>query len=98
MSFEIPTRAQIVEDLQNQEVIFSFEKKDGDIRHMRATLAKSLIPEDKMPKNFDSISSEEIVRCFDLDINEWRSFRINSLKFWGTIEESSAEDLEVAGI
>lgn len=61
----------------------SFEKvKDGQIREMRATLNPDLIPEDKMPKGGSvdqSAGSDTALRVFDLDLNEWRSFRIDKV-------------------
>lgn len=61
----------------------SFEKvKDGSIREMRATLKPALIPEDKMPKGNSvdqSVGGDTTLRVFDLDLNEWRSFRIDKV-------------------
>lgn len=78
----IPTRSEVIQRLQNGETRFSFEKADGTIREMRATLAKTMIPEDKLPKNFKQLSTEEVVRCFDLDKQAWRSFTIAKLREW----------------
>lgn len=61
----------------------SFEKvKDGQIREMRATLKPDLIPEDKMPKGGSvdqGAGNDTTLRVFDLDLNEWRSFRIDKV-------------------
>lgn len=78
----IPTRPEIIQRLQLGETRFSFEKADGTVREMRATLAKTLIPEAKIPKNFQQLSKEEVVRCFDLDKEAWRSFTIAKLREW----------------
>lgn len=78
----IPTREEIVTRLQTGPTRFSFEKADGTIREMRATLAKTLIPENKMPKSFKELTKETVVRCFDLDKDAWRSFTIAKLREW----------------
>ena len=69
--------------LKETIVNLSFEKvKDGSIREMKATLNSELIPEDKMPKTESSVQvthNEDILRVFDLDLNEWRSFRIDKV-------------------
>lgn len=47
---------------------------------MVATLAKELIPEDMQPKSDKPIKeNNEVVRVFDTVIQQWRSFRIDSL-------------------
>ena len=76
--------AQEVVDLLKQGVVsLSFTKvKDGAVRNMLATLRADLIPEDKMPKsgNLDeSVVGQSAVRCFDVDLGEWRSFRPDTL-------------------
>ena len=70
--------AQEVVDLLKQGVVsLSFTKvKDGAVRNMLATLRVDLIPEDKMPKsgNLDeNVVGQSAVRCFDVDLGEWRS-------------------------
>jgi hypothetical protein len=49
---------------------------------MRATLVSDKIPEDKLPKtdvNSNTEKNQIAVRVFDLDVNDWRSFRVDSL-------------------
>ena len=66
----------ILEGLQNGSVLVVFTKADGSTREMHATLCKSLIPEDKHPKEENSsVVSSENQRVFDLKLKEWRSFR-----------------------
>ena len=49
---------------------------------MRATLDMKLIPEDKRPTTTLETLNEkkETVRVYDLDVEGWRSFRVNSLQ------------------
>lgn len=56
-----------------------FEKTDGSLRTMKATLFPELIPtvpESNNPRK----QSEAAIRVFDLDKKEWRSFRFDSVK------------------
>jgi hypothetical protein len=49
---------------------------------MKATLVSDMIPEDKMPKtdaNANTEKNQVAVRVFDLGVNDWRSFRVDSL-------------------
>lgn len=77
-----PTRDKILKDLRTGIVSFSFKKKNGDLREMKATLAVRLMPEDKIPEtdhNF-SLKSTDTIRCFDTEIKDWRSFNVNTLE------------------
>lgn len=77
------TYEQIVNALRLGVVNLSFTKvKDGAVREMRATLVSDQIPEDKMPKTDSNANLEKnqvAVRVFDLDVQDWRSFRVDSL-------------------
>lgn len=61
-----------------------FQKKDGSERTMRCTLSDVVIPEEKKPKGTGRASSDEVLPVFDIDIMEWRSFRLDSVKSWST--------------
>lgn len=71
----------LLEMLVNGVATIEFTKKDGTDRIMKCTLSRSVIPIDAQPKN-ESIptKSEEAQRVFDVEKNEWRSFRWDSLK------------------
>lgn len=60
-----------------------FNKKDGSKREMLCTLIESNIPADKQPKTDTEkeVSSTvgSAVRVFDIDKQEWRSFRWDSV-------------------
>ena len=74
---------EIVNTLRESVVDLSFTKvKDGEVRQMKATLVSDKIPADKMPKtdaNENLKKNQTAVRVFDLDLNDWRSFRVDSL-------------------
>lgn len=77
------TYNEIVNTLRESVVNLSFTKvKDGEVRNMKATLVSDMIPADKMPKtdaNANLEKNQVAVRVFDLDLNDWRSFRVDSL-------------------
>ena len=79
----------VVNTLRENIVRLSFVKvKDGQVRNMRATLDGKFIPEDKMPKTDANANTEKnqlAVRVYDLDIEDWRSFRVDSLQTFDTI-------------
>lgn len=77
--------------LQKTPIIVSFVKADGSVRDMRCTLNWDLIPTDKHPGQppVDGIvresrqrkePDEHSLRVFDLDKQEWRSFRFDRLQ------------------
>lgn len=60
-----------------------FTKKDGTQRQMQCTLFPGSIPSDKQPKTEseeDTNSTGSALRVFDLEKQEWRSFRWDSVK------------------
>ena len=79
--------------LQNGAITVSFIKADGSVRDMNCTLDWQKIPTDKHPKG-DSTPVDGIVResrqrrepdehslrVFDLEKQEWRSFRFDRLQ------------------
>ena len=59
----------------------TFTKKDGTERTMLCTTSFDKIPEDQHPKGEQTSSSDEAQRVFDLEKQEWRSFRWDSVKY-----------------
>ena len=73
-------REDVLQKLRTGETTVRFTKVDGSERTMRCTLAESNIPSDKRPKEGASASTTgSALRVFDLDLGEWRSFRLESL-------------------
>lgn len=80
--------------LQVQAITVSFIKADGTVRDMNCTLNWELIPADKHPKGPGTGSVDGIVReskqrrepdehslrVFDVEKQEWRSFRFDRLQ------------------
>jgi hypothetical protein len=66
--------------LKSQEVTILFTKKDGTERKLLCTLAESKIPSEKSPKNTGKAKSEDALAVFDVENQDWRSFRWDSVK------------------
>ena len=64
----------------NAEVTVTFTKADATDRVMRCTTNGALIPEDMWPKGTATNLSKDVQRAFDLDLQEWRSFRFDAVK------------------
>lgn len=57
-----------------------FTKKDGTIREMICTLKRCILEEkDVELKNSGRHVNDEILNVYDLEKNDWRSFRIDSV-------------------
>lgn len=62
------------------EVTVTFEKKDGTLRELRCTLKDVPEYERKTDREVLRKTNEEVMSVFDLEKEEWRSFRIDSVK------------------
>lgn len=79
--------------LKNDILEVTFTKANGEERVMKCTLK-----EDILNKYFDSNDNEkterkineEILSVFDIDVENWRSFRIDSVK---TVKNEKGEDV-----
>jgi hypothetical protein len=72
----------LLRDANAKDLCITFTKKDGTERAMRCTLVESRIPADKTPKSSEAPSTQtsgSAVRVFDTEVNEWRSFRWDSV-------------------
>jgi hypothetical protein len=68
-----------------------FRKQDGTERNMRCTLNEKDIPEDKRSKNTSRKSPENSIAVYDLEKEDWRSFRFDSIKEFEWYLEDSLE-------
>lgn len=75
--------------LQTGNITVTFTKADGTDREMRCTLDSSVIPQKAVSGPVDGIvresrtrkaPDEHSLRVFDMDKQEWRSFRFDRLK------------------
>jgi len=70
--------------LKTREVTVTFTKVNGDQRVMKCTQNFEIIPTDKYPqqKEMPSSVNEEVCRVFDVEAQDWRSFRKDSVTDW----------------
>ena len=61
-------------------VLVTFQKKDGTERKMKCTLSESEIPNEKTPKGTGKAKNSDALAVFDIENQEWRSFRFDSIK------------------
>lgn len=75
------TRTDILEILANDVAEVTFVKKNGEERVMRCTLRDDLI---EHVSNTSPLTPKKpnlnVVPAYDLDLGEWRSFRVDSVK------------------
>lgn len=72
-------REWIYDLLKSEVVDLTFEKKDGTIREMKCTLMESKLPP-KEPTNYIPKENINSLPVFDLEKNEWRAFRYDSVQ------------------
>lgn len=81
-------RKCVRELLHEQKMTITFIKKDGTERKMLCTLAENKIPSEKTPKKSGKTQSDDSIAVFDLEKQDWRSFRWDSVKKIGEINFS----------
>jgi hypothetical protein len=66
--------------LKMHTVDLTFRKKDDTIREMKCTLIESMLP--VIEKKTDRVRkvNNDVLSVFDLEKNEWRSFRYDSIE------------------
>jgi hypothetical protein len=72
------TRDEMSKALAESVCEVKFVKKDGTERVMKCTTQMDSIPEDKRPKS--THHNTDVLNVFDLDKNDWRSFRVDSVQ------------------
>jgi len=74
-------RERLIENLKKGIVQVTFTKADGTIREMNASLASKYITEELKPKGNDTrIPDPDLIHVIDTDINQWRSFRLSTVR------------------
>jgi hypothetical protein len=66
--------------LMTSNLTITFQKKDGSSRVMNATLNESIVPKYEKKTEKEKVKTKDTLAVFDLDKNEWRSFRLDSIK------------------
>lgn len=74
------TRSEMIESLQMSNCRVVFTKVNGEIRDMLCTLQERYLPELKSkPDDKKRQPNESIIRAFDLNKKEFRSFRVDNV-------------------
>lgn len=75
-------REQIITHLKDGICTVVFTKKSGEARKMVCTLMSEELPEQTTVKKTTDVVkkvNEEVVSCYDIEAEGWRSFRIDSI-------------------
>lgn len=76
----------ILEDLHKVEIfVIAYIKNDGSVRIAQGTLNEGFISQLWEPTGRGYEEGEDIIRYFDLDAQNWRSFRVD--RFVGLVGE-----------
>ncbi len=78
---KVPDKNFILKNLYGGIVNLTFTKKDGELREMNATLMTRMMDPRKIKEsspNPPGSDSNQIV-CWDIDKNDWRSFKIDTI-------------------
>lgn len=70
-------KQDIVESLRNGICVVTFVKVNGDTRVMKCTLEGNYLPEDHNPTTDTDHTENNVVNCWDIEANGWRSFRVD---------------------
>lgn len=87
-----PVKASVYEDigtaLKSEIVEVTFEKADGSERTMVCTKDFKRIPEDKVPSGKGDVNVDpRLYKVFDLEKNDWRSFRDERVIDWQVVRK-----------
>ena len=85
MSASKPLTDTLKKFLADGQVVVTFNKKDGTERTMRCTTNEAVIPRDMLPKGTGRAVNGDVQVVFDLDLNQWRSFRLDSVIQWDNV-------------
>jgi len=73
------TKDKLKKILQTDDLTVMFTKKDGTNRIMNCTLREVHLPL-SMQKESTRKENVDVLSVWDLDVKDWRSFRIDSIK------------------
>lgn len=73
---------ELKEELKNGVYTIVFEKVDGTIREMRATLDPQYLPQPQMLTEETGLSrqNDQVIAVWDLDNDGWRSMRVENIQ------------------
>lgn len=68
------------ETLRDYIVTVRHRKNSGEWCQRRVTLKESAIPEDKRPNGNGRVAPADMIRAFDVELNEWRTLIIPTVE------------------
>lgn len=72
-------RNEMINNLQEGVCEVIFTKKNGETRTMLATLEADALPESTSETTRTTTVNEDVVKCYDVEADGWRSFRVDSV-------------------
>jgi hypothetical protein len=73
-------RNELVDALKNGVVLVRFTKVNGEERLMHCTLHESFLPKsEKTEKSTKKMKDESVVTAWDVNKEDWRSFRVENV-------------------
>jgi hypothetical protein len=91
------TREHLARVLSLGPVTVTFTKADGTQRKMNCTQASHLLPEAYRTHSGELLTEVPVpgdqMRVYDLDINEWRSFRVSSVTGISVVSEDPSPEV-----
>ncbi len=80
MEYNAESKEWLVGLLKDGNVEVTFTKTDGSERKMLCTLNENAVPSEKSPKKTGKKQNPDVQVVFDVEKQEWRSFRWDSVK------------------
>ena len=74
------TKNEIIDLARSNIILVTFTKKNGETRTMKCSLKDEYIVDWVKESTSVRKPNDDVLPVWDLDINEWRSFRIESVK------------------
>lgn len=74
--------------LKGNICIVEFRKKNGDLRRMKCTLKEESLPKRYWPQDSNRVENDNFLPVFDVELNEWRGFNLDSIKSFTILPKS----------
>lgn len=83
-------RDVLLKDLRENVCEVFFTKVNGEKRAMRCSLRPDLLPPNTVIEHLDEMHQKpenlEVIACWDLQSNGWRSFKIDTVDYVQTVD------------
>jgi hypothetical protein len=72
-------REMLVKNLKKMDAEVTFTKLNGDVRVIKCTLQKSVVPEKKTTPAESKVVNPDVLPVWDIEKSAWRSFRYDTI-------------------